>query len=180
MRPSGQQRRRDRTKPSLARKDEPRVRLIADAMFGSLSRKLRVLGFDTAYYRNGDDEGILSLAAEQGRVIITADKGLSSLAARGGATSILLTGSSDAARVRALAKGASQLGFAFTRGESRCSVCNGDLRRVAKSELKGRLPPSVEARHRLFFRCVSCGKVYWKGGHWKKLRSYDRMMREAR
>ena len=63
--------------PSL---DELRTRFVADAMLGSLARKLRALGFDTAYYKSGDDLGIITLAARSSRIILTADRSLASLA----------------------------------------------------------------------------------------------------
>jgi uncharacterized protein with PIN domain len=152
-------------------------RFVADAMLGSLARKLRILGFDTVYYRSGSDAGVVTLVIEEGRVLLTADRDLASLAERRGAASILLSGKSDAARLRSLRGAAERLAMTLERGESRCAVCNGDLAVVLKSELEGKLPQPIRARHRLFYTCESCGKVYWKGSHWKKLRSYERLLK---
>lgn len=161
-------------------KDAVRLRFVADAMLGSLARKLRILGFDTHYYREGDDNGIIRLAVDEGRVILTADEPLVSLAIRRGATAVLLSERTDFARLKALTEWAEALGVFFEKGGPRCSICNGVLTRVPKSVVAGKVPSSVASRHRIFYRCDSCGKVYWKGGHWKKLRSYERVMREAR
>jgi uncharacterized protein with PIN domain len=155
---------------------EARVRFVADAMLGSLTRKLRILGFDTVYYKSGADAGVVRLAREEGRIILTADRALGALAGRRGAVSVLLPGKSDSDRLRVLRRASTELGLEFVRGEPRCSVCNGELAIVPKSELEGNLPPSVALRHRLFYRCKSCSKVYWKGGHWKRLRSYERLL----
>ena len=161
-------------------KDAVHLRFVADAMLGSLARKLRILGFDTHYYREGDDDGIIRLAVEEGRVILTADVPLASLAGRRGATAVLLSGRTDSARLRALTEWAAALHVLFEKGDPRCSICNGALTGVPKSGVAEKVPSSVASSHRIFYLCDSCGKVYWKGGHWKKLRSYDRMMREAR
>ncbi len=158
---------------------EARVRFVADAMLGSLARKLRVLGFDTAYYKSGDDTGIMKLAVEDGRVILTADRALGALAVRRGARAIVLTGKSDSSRVRVLIEAARSSGLPLQRGDPLCSLCNGDLERLRREDVAGNVPKSVEARHRLFYRCRSCGKVYWKGGHWKKLRSFERLLGEG-
>ena len=161
-------------------KDAEQLRFVADAMLGSLARKLRILGFDTLYYKEGDDNGIIRLAVEEGRVILTADEPLASLVGRRGATAVLLSGRTDSARLRALTEWAAALGVLFEEGDPRCSICNGALTIVPKSAVAGKVPSSVVSSHRIFYLCGSCGKVYWKGGHWKKLRSYERLMREAR
>ena len=44
---------------------------IADAMLGRLSRKLRMLGYDTLYFQKIDDPTLLKRAIEEGRHILT-------------------------------------------------------------------------------------------------------------
>ena len=149
---------------------------LADAMLGSLARKLRALGFDTEYYRSGDDAGMIELASDSGRVILTSDRSLASRANAKGVAAILVTGGSDGARIGAAARGAVHLRTPMVRGDPLCSVCNGRLQKVAKKEILGQVPPSVSARHRLFFRCMSCGHIYWRGSHWKKLMGLARQL----
>jgi uncharacterized protein with PIN domain len=48
---------------------------------------------------------------------------------------------------------------------SRCSSCNGELERVERESLCGRVPPYVQRTASRFCRCVSCGKFYWDGTH---------------
>ena len=155
---------------------ETRTRFVADAMLGSLARKLRALGFDTEYYKSGDDAGIIALAARSGRIILTADRSLASLASGRGLRAILLVGTNDRQRVRAIALAAGDMGFPLSRGASLCSLCGCELERVRRADVTGQVPPSVEGRHRLFYRCISCGKIYWRGSHWKKLRSLSRVL----
>ena len=47
------------------------VRFIADRTLGKLAKKLRVLGFDTVYWRGGNLEGAVKAAATEGRVLLT-------------------------------------------------------------------------------------------------------------
>lgn len=162
--------------PSLG---EKRTRFVADAMLGSLARKLRALGFDTAYYRSGDDSGIITLSVSSGRIILTADRSLASLASARGLNAILVVGTNDSQRVRAIAKAARESGYLLSTGASFCSLCGGELERVRRADATGRVPPNVAARHRLFYRCISCGKLYWKGSHWKKLRSLGRELKTS-
>jgi len=69
------------------------------------------------------------------------------------------------------------MGICLVGGEPLCSVCGGELETLSRKDVAGKVPPSVEGRHRLFYKCLSCGQLYWRGGHWKKLRSLARRLR---
>jgi len=175
---SGQQRPQDRgfvdSRPS--EKTYGRTQFIVDAMLGSLARKLRAFGFDAIYYKTGDDSGLLRLALGEGRIVLTADR---SLAARADAKRIraaLLVGRSDKERLTSLAKWAKGGGVSLVRGPPLCSLCGGELRAIGRLEISGDVPPSVKRRHRLFFQCKSCGQIYWRGSHWKRLMSLARRL----
>jgi uncharacterized protein with PIN domain len=157
-----------------------RARFVADAMLGSLSRKLRVLGFDTAYYRSGGDDALLVLASDEGRIILTSDRTLASLARARGVRALLVEGRNDRARIRSIVSAARASGVPLRRGDSLCSVCGATLLPLARSAALGLVPPTVGRRHRLFFRCSACGQVYWRGSHWKKLRSLARLIEEKK
>ena len=154
------------------------TKLVADAMLGSLARKLRAIGFDTLYFRAGSDPELLALAEGDGRLILTADRSLAGTARRRGLPAILVTGRSDTVRLKGVVEGSRALGLPLVRGDSLCSVCNGPLAPLRKNEVAGRVPASVLRRHRLFYECGGCGKIYWRGGHWKKLRSFTEPLRE--
>jgi uncharacterized protein len=157
--------------------DQVSTRFIADAMLGSLARKLRALGFDTTYYKAGDDSGMLDLAARENRVVLTSDKLLASRALSRKQRAFLLTGKSDGERVREISDAAMSSGVYLRRGMPLCSLCGGNLETLRRKDISGAVPPSVERRHRLFFRCTACGQIYWRGSHWKKLRSLARQLR---
>jgi len=154
-----------------------RTRFVADAMLGSLARKLRALGFDTTYFKSGTDSAILGIAAHEGRIILTSDRLLAARASSKLLGVILLAGTSDAARLGEIAATARKSGLQLAAGAPLCSLCGGDLEQVGRAAVSGVVPQMVEDRHRLFFMCRSCGQIYWKGGHWKKLRSLARRLR---
>jgi len=140
-------------------------------MLGSLARKLRALGFDAAYYRSGEDAGLLERSVKEGRIILTADRSLAARAEAKGIKAIPVFGRTDGERVGAMAAGAVACGINLVRGDPLCSLCGGELRRARKDEISGEVPPAVWRRHRLFFECTECGQLYWRGSHWKKLMS---------
>jgi uncharacterized protein len=169
--------RKQQGSPGGGRRQE-RTRFAVDAMHGSLARKLRALGFDSAYYRSGSDEGMLEMAAREGRLIVSSDRTLVSRAASRGSPAILLTGKNDGTRLGEISEGMARLGITLKRGGSLCSLCDGELRPLRKEDVAGLVPRSVESHHRLFYRCSRCGQVYWHGGHWKKLRSLAKRLQE--
>ncbi|HEV2138764.1 MAG TPA: Mut7-C RNAse domain-containing protein [Nitrososphaerales archaeon] len=156
--------------------DEWSTRFVADAMLGSLCRKLRALGFDTAYYKAGKDSGIITLALAQNRVILTSDRSLAATAPSKGIVAILVEGKNDGERISAISRAAAAAGTRLVRGDPLCSICGGNLFTLQRVDVLGEVPSSVILRHRLFYRCASCGKYYWRGSHWKKLRSLSRRL----
>ena len=46
---------------------------IVDAMLGKLAKKLRLLGYDTAYSSDIDDEDLIRIAKNENRILITKD-----------------------------------------------------------------------------------------------------------
>ena len=147
-------------------------------MLGSLARKLRIFGFDTLYFREGKDSELKALARRQGRTILTSDSDLFRSSIGGGLNAFLIVGRTDRARLLSLQK---QTGMALARKgpgrASRCAVCNGELSVVSKSQISNEdVPPKVLERHRLFFQCRSCSRLYWRGSHWKRLRPLSRAL----
>lgn len=158
----------------------PPTRLVADAMLGSLARKLRAFGFDTAYYRGGDDAGLMRTAKSQGRVIVTADRGLAAAAAKKGLDVLLVAGRTDGRMISSMLAGAKTKRLRLSPGAPLCSLCNGRLIPVSRADVLVRLPKSIAERHRSFLECTGCGKLYWRGSHWKKLRRLERLFAASR
>ena len=52
------------------------TRFVLDVHLGKLARYLRLLGFDTCYRNDYDDDAIIGLARGESRIILTRDKGL--------------------------------------------------------------------------------------------------------
>ncbi len=145
-------------------------------MLGSLARKLRIFGYDTLYFRTGRDGDLIAQAARERRILVTSDKALSEFASRRGVTAILVNGRRDSRRLADLVEKAMKDGIVLSGGEPRCALCNGNLRRIGRMEAEPNLPRSVIRRHRIFLSCADCGKLYWRGSHWKRLRAIGRLL----
>lgn len=151
-------------------------RVLVDSMCGRLTRWLRMIGVDAAYLREADDEQLLDLARSEGRVLVTRDEGLHERAVRGGVRAILLKSGSLTEQLAHVVK---ELGCELTvvSDRSRCPSCNSPLMRASREEVEGLIPEGSLKRHDEFWRCVECGKVYWRGRHFLDI---ERTLSEAR
>lgn len=52
---------------------------------------------------------------------------------------------------------------------SLCSLCNTAIAPVEKGTIKDKVPPAIWSSHHCFWICSKCQRIYWKGGHTKRL-----------
>jgi uncharacterized protein with PIN domain len=139
-------------------------RFLLDIHLGTLARRMRLLGLDTAY-ENPDigDAALAALSAAEQRVMLSRDRGL--------------------LRRRELYAGAfvyshrpdEQLDDVLTRFApplapwTRCTACNGELASITKDQARGRLPDGTERTYDTFAECTACGQAYWRGAHYERL-----------
>lgn len=122
-----------------------------------------MMGYDTVYIMEGGDDEIVALSKGQERVILTRDR---ELTRRKGADSYYVAGTGIGEQ---LADVASFFRLRFREGEMRCSVCNGLLVVEGKGGAAGLVPEGVLERNEIFRKCSGCGKLYWKGTHWRRI-----------
>ncbi len=143
------------------------MKFIADVMLGRLAKRMRILGFDVRYDRTLDDNEIIRRSLDEDRIILTRD---TALAGRPLAKNHLFISGDDAEdqlrQVLAVVPGAGR-----ARPFSRCSECNEPLNAISRSDARDLVPDHVHATHDVFFRCASCGRVYWKGSHVQRMES---------
>ena len=139
---------------------------IADCHLGKLAKYLRLMGCDTLYFTQIDDDDLIALANQENRVILTRDR---ELYERQEAQCMLL----DAVNMELQLKEVIQ---AFNlkevnRSFSRCLVCNTPLTPIDKEEINDRLPPKVAKHFSYFEICTGCNRIYWHGDHYKRMKA---------
>ncbi len=151
-------------------------RFIADVHLGTLSRRLRILGFYTEYQNDADDEFLASRAAKEGLILLTRDRQLlmRKIVSRG----LYVKATQPFEQVREVVARLDL--YSKLRPFSRCVACNGLLRDLQPNTLeweqsKYQIPKGVRKWCTVYRRCESCGKVYWKGSHLKRL---DRLLEQ--
>jgi len=143
---------------------------IVDGMLGDIARWLRIMGYDTLYLWDADDEEILRASAN--RILLTSDEELYRRAVRHGIEAALLPKGILRDKLRYVSR---RYGLSSEMSGSRCTTCNGTLVKAVQGNMpnsKDVLPTHVDE----VWSCVGCGKLYWRGSHW---RGIERTLREV-
>ncbi len=147
------------------------LRFLLDVHLGTLARRLRVLGVDTAYPREDPgDAALATRSATERRVLLSRDRGL--------------------LRRRELWAGAyvyshrpeEQLADILNRFRphlrpwTRCTACNAPLRPATLADVADRIDAGTRTTYDVYAECPVCGRVYWHGAHHDRL---SRLVTEA-
>lgn len=147
-------------------------RFILDVHLGRLAGYLRALGFDCQYANDFSDEHIIRTARDEHRIILTRDTGLLK---DGRVTHGRYVHATDPLRQLREVVDRYQLAGLF-EPFSRCIRCNGELRPIDRTAFAGSIgpgevPAGVLERFDAFTRCSGCGRIYWAGSHFDRLRA---------
>ncbi len=140
------------------------LRFLLDVHLGTLARRLRLLGVDTAYESTdiGDPALAARSAAEQ-RVMLSRDRGL--LRRRELWAGAFVYSTRPEEQLRDVLERFDPELFPWTR----CTACNGVLREASKDEVAKQLEQGTHRTYDVFARCAECGRAYWKGAHHEQL-----------
>ena len=145
--------------------DAPRPMGFAlDVHLGKLARMLRLAGFDAVVVE--EDAGLASTAARDARVALTRDVGLlKRTVVRHGYWVRQTDPESQLVEVVERFDLAGDI-QPFTR----CVRCNVLVVPVSAEAISDRLLPRTRAAFREFHSCPACGRIYWQGSHYERLR----------
>ncbi len=154
--------------PRSAADDDPggMPRFVADAHLGGLARLLRMLGFDTLYDNAVHDDEVIALATNEQRIVLTRDREL--LKRRDVLRGCFVHARKPEAQLREVAAryGLERQAQPFTL----CLHCNLRLEAIARDDVAAQVPERIFIAYAEFMRCHGCGRVYWQGSHWSRMR----------
>jgi uncharacterized protein with PIN domain len=142
------------------------IKFVLDVHLGKLMRILRMLGFDSVYRNDFNDEEIISLALKENRIILTRDRGI--LKNKSVTHGYCIRSTRPLTQVVEVIRRFDLTGQ--VKPFNRCICCNGVIRPVEKTEILQELPKKVAEDFKEFYQCRGCGKVYWQGSHYERMR----------
>ncbi len=145
--------------------DERAPAFVADVHLGRLAAYLRMLGFDTLYTRDYDDETLANISANEGRILLTRDIGL--LKRKIVTLGCFVRETDPWRQLEEILRRFDLMNVAARF--YRCTQCNGELHTVDKAAIADQLMPETRQYYDEFKRCAGCGKIYWRGSHYERL-----------
>ena len=150
-------------------------RFVLDAHLGRLAGYLRMVGFDTLYRNDYQDEELALISRDEHRILLTRDRGLLKRSAVTHGYYVRET------QVRL------QLVEVLRRFDlwrsmapfERCLRCNALLQPASPEQIAERLPPQTGQLYGEFQACPRCGRIYWKGGHYRRMQKFVESVRES-
>ena len=98
--------------------------------------------------------------------MLTKDRIIFREARRRGVDAFTPGGSSTEERLASVAK---KYDLVLDPVMARCTICGGRLKEASKDEIAGDIPHNSLKAYDEFWRCVGCGKAYWRGSHWARI-----------
>jgi hypothetical protein len=141
------------------------TKFVLDVHLGTLARYLRLLGFDTIYRNDLDDEEIIHLSLSGQRIILTRDL---FILKNGRVTHGYFVRETNPKKQN------SEIVRRFDLKDqvkpfTLCLECNGKIMKVSKSAIELELRENTRKVFDEFFQCVECRRVYWKGSHYERM-----------
>jgi uncharacterized protein with PIN domain len=149
------------------------MKFLVDRMLGKLAKDLRLLGYDTFYFKGENPLELIDLGRREGRVILTRNSRLTPR--RPEDQIVQITEDDPALQLRQLVCG-DRIQLDEDCLFSRCLLCNAVLEKVSRQEVEGKVPDFIFHQHKAFVRCPRCQKIYWRGTHQENMERRLRVM----
>ncbi len=146
------------------------MKFLVTKELGRLAKWLRILGYDTAYFKEENKSSLVIEALREERVILTRNKRFS---LPKGVRFLWIKGNLVKEQLSEVIK---ELNLSLDEDTmfSRCTICNEEISPISKDKVKDRVPEYVFKTQADFFICPNCQRIYWQGTHWGNVTSIIR------
>jgi uncharacterized protein with PIN domain len=151
---------------------------ICDGSLGGLCRWLRAAGYETEWRPGAAAHEVIGdVLEDERRILITSDSRVLDRPEVHSEAIVVLWVPSNLRRIEQAAWIMRDL--SLTPGKPRCMACGGELRCVDKGSVSDRIPPRTARWKNEYQLCRECGRLYWEGTHWDRIRTQlDRLQSE--
>lgn len=140
------------------------LRFMADGMLKRLSKWLRIMGYDVQYSGSGiADKVLIDRCRKGGLILLTRDYELY----RSYEKAVLIRSVDYHDQTLQVASKFPPMREAFF---TRCPECNGILDEVRSADYSDKLPEGIVNKFKEVYKCKLCGKFYWNGTHYDKIK----------
>ncbi|MBM3700139.1 MAG: hypothetical protein FJW68_04390 [Actinobacteria bacterium] len=153
------------------------MKFIADVMLGRLTKYIRMAGYDVAYMNNIKDDLIIEIAKKEDRIILTRDRLM--LERKDIKNQIIKSVFIKYDHLPMQLKQVKyETGINLEPLFKRCIKCNAELEEIKKENAQSKVPPYVYSTQNYFLLCKSCGKIYWRGTHYKNIYEFFNKLKD--
>jgi len=146
----------------------PEIRFLADCMLGTLSKWLRILGYDAEYSRRPVNHELVQQALTEDRQVLTRNTRLRAGEGKGICRIFTIKVNDPVLQLREVIAH-----YHLTISErahlTRCLICNTRLVKTSPLLLASLVPEYVLTTKTIFLSCPRCQKVYWRGSHYHSM-----------
>lgn len=143
-----------------------------DAMLGNIAKKLRLMGYDSKYEPDIQDDDLINLARKEHRIIISRDENLVKKALKLEINSIFLEKKEETKQFREIIDKLNLKIIEINGDRARCPLCNTKTKSVNKDNVKSKIPIKILEQNEKFWECKNCGKIFWEGSHIRNLQKF--------
>jgi uncharacterized protein with PIN domain len=149
---------------------------LVDRMLGRLIAWLRIFGYDTKSAPGKEstpkeDTELIELAKREKRILVSRDHVLIERARKAGVDAVLVKSDDVKEQLDVLIQ---KYPLKIDPEMTRCTACNGTIRETTRADADNiknnkEVPEHLIAEGTRLWICDACGKVYWKGSHWRNI-----------
>ena len=144
-------------------------------MLGKLAKWLRILGYNTLYFKKIEPKELVKIAKSEKRIILTRNSHLSEFIKPDKfiyINSLIIN--------EQLKQVISSLNLNTKSGLfSICTICNEKVRKIKKENIKEKVPPYVFQENSIFYICPKCKRLYWMGSHYHNtIKNIENLIKE--
>jgi uncharacterized protein with PIN domain len=143
-----------------------------DAMLGNIAKKLRLMGYDSKYFSDIDDDELMQSSKKDKRIIISKDEDLIRKSKKDGIKSIFVKNTEEIEQLRDIIKKINLKIIEINGDRARCPNCNSRTIVIDKKNILQKIPSKVLEYNDRFWECKSCNQIFWEGTHIKNLQKF--------
>jgi uncharacterized protein with PIN domain len=153
----------------MHREDEKQLTFFVDAMLGNIAKKLRLMGYDSSYFADIEDDELIKLAKNDKRIIISRDEELIQKAQKIGLETIFLKNNEEIEQFHEIIRELNLKTIQINGDKARCPKCNSETNPIDKKNIQEKVPNKVLENNEKFWMCDNCDQIFWEGTHIRNL-----------